>query len=70
MDDDTGNELEVGSTFEFEGMIDGVSGDIPLEKDTVLYEGEYMVYVPPGQKATVVFTLAVNEEEETSPCEV
>lgn len=69
MQDDDGNELQAGSAFEFEGQIDEVSTDIPMGETQVLHEGEYMIYVPPGQKATVVYSAAVNDEdeEETSP---
>ena len=66
MKDDRGKSLGVGSAFEFEGVIDEAATDIALGEDQVLFEGEYMIYVPPGQKATVVYTLAIHNEEENS----
>ncbi len=64
MKDDNGNELEPGQAFEFEGQIDS-SVEPEMDKDSVLFEGEYMIYVPPGQKATVVYSVAVNDEEKS-----
>ena len=64
MNDDNDNELEPGQAFEFEGQVDS-STTPELNKENVLYEGEYMIYVPPGQKATVVYSVAVNDEEKS-----
>ena len=52
MIDDNGNELGPGSKFEFEGEVDE-SCKPELDKEVVFNEGEYIVYVPPGQRAVV-----------------
>jgi hypothetical protein len=57
MHDDNNNELGPGDAFAFEGQIDEVT-DIEVDEPQTLTEGEYMIYVPPGQKATVVYSLA------------
>jgi hypothetical protein len=59
MQDDYNNTLDTGTSFEFQGTVDDTATDIPLEEERVLHEGEYMIHVPEGQKATVVYSLAV-----------
>jgi len=59
MKDDDNQELNPGDDFEFAGQVDE-SIDAELEEDNVLYAGEYIVYVPPGQRATVRYELALD----------
>jgi len=60
MHNDDGQDLHPGDHVNVK--IDEAT-DIELGQENVLYEGDYMIYVPRGQKAIVRYELAATEGE-------
>lgn len=63
MKDDNGNDLQPGDRIEGSWQVDQ-SIEPDVGEDTVLYEGEYHIYVPPGQRAIVRYETSVSTEGE------
>jgi len=60
MIDDQGRELQPGDTFEAEMCVDE-STIVDVGQEETVYEGEYLITVPEGQKAIIRYELAASE---------
>lgn len=58
MIDDNGNVLGPDSQFEFTGKIESIAKP-ELQEDKTLDEGEYIIYVPSGQRAVIRYKLII-----------
>jgi hypothetical protein len=63
MIDDDGVELQPGDRMEYRALVES-SVEPEIGEENVLGEGEYHIYVPPGQRAIVRYEAAVNNEGE------
>jgi len=60
MKDADGNVLQPGDSFAYEGEVEEEL-DAEIGEDNVLDPGEYVIYVPPGQRAIVRYELAATK---------
>ena len=60
MKDNDGQEMVEGTDFNLTGHLEEAeTPDIGVP--TTLFEGDYMIYVPPGQKAVVTYGLLLDD---------